>query len=102
MKHLDINVKKIENKCMLITYSDSMGHNLKELKHILDTYFKEAIGGIHLLPFFPSSGDRGFAPIDYHKVEEAFGTWQEVEDLSTEYYLMFDYMINHISAQSKY
>lgn len=102
VKHLDINVKKIENKCMLITYSDSMGHNLKELKHILDTYFKEAIGGIHLLPFFPSSGDRGFAPIDYHKVEEAFGTWQEVEDLSTEYYLMFDYMINHISAQSKY
>lgn len=95
-------MKQLENKCMLITYSDSLGSNLKELESILDTYFKKAIGGVHILPFFPSSGDRGFAPMDYHKVDPAFGDWDDVERLSESYYLMFDYMINHISAQSEY
>lgn len=95
-------MKKIENKVMLITYSDSMGNNLKDLNMVLDKHFAKAIGGVHILPFFPSSGDRGFAPVDYHKVDEAFGDWADVEELAEKYYLMFDYMINHISAQSEY
>lgn len=74
-------MKKLENKCMLITYSDSIGHNLADLNEILDKYFKNAVGGIHILPFFPSSGDRGFAPMDYHKVDPAFGDWDDVEHL---------------------
>lgn len=99
---METDMKKLENKCMLITYSDSMGHNLADLNEILDKYFKNAVGGIHILPFFPSSGDRGFAPMDYHKVDPAFGDWSDVEHLAEKYYLMFDYMINHISAQSPY
>ena len=95
-------MKKYENKCMLITYSDSMGENLKDLEKVLDAHFSKAIGGIHILPFFPSSGDRGFAPMDYHRVDEAFGDWNDIERLADKYYLMFDYMINHISAQSEY
>lgn len=95
-------MKKLENKIMLITYSDSMGNNLSDLKRILNEHFSKAIGGLHILPFFPSSGDRGFAPMDYHKVEPAFGDWEDVEGLAKDYYLMFDYMINHISAQSEY
>ena len=95
-------MKKLENKCMLITYSDSMGKNLDDLEKVVDTYFSEAIGGIHVLPFFPSSGDRGFAPIDYEQVDPSFGDWNNIENLSKKYYLMFDYMINHISARSKY
>ncbi len=95
-------MKKLVNKCMLITYADSMGNNLKELKEITDKYFKNEVAGIHILPFFPSSGDRGFAPMNYHLVDETFGDWSDVEALSEEYYLMFDYMINHISAKSEY
>lgn len=95
-------MKKLENKCMLITYADSMGNNLNDLKTILDKHFEGAIGGVHILPFFPSSGDRGFAPMDYHKVDKAFGAWEDVENLAQKYYLMADYMINHISAQSEY
>ena len=60
------------------------------------------VGGVHILPFFPSSGDRGFAHIDYSKVDEAFGDWSDIEVLSQDYYLMFDFMINHISAKSPY
>lgn len=95
-------MKKLSNKCMLITYSDSMGSNLKDLKYVVDNYFKDAVGGIHILPFFPSSGDRGFAPMDYHVVDPAFGDWSDIEALAENYYLMADYMINHISAQSEY
>lgn len=95
-------MKKLENKCMLITYADSMGENLKDLEKLLDTYFSKAVGGLHILPFFPSSGDRGFAPVNYHSVEPAFGGWEDIERLAERYYLMFDYMINHISAQSEY
>ena len=62
-------MKKVENKIMLITYSDSLGKNLSELKEILDKHIKDAIGGIHILPFFPSSGDRGFAPMTYKKMK---------------------------------
>lgn len=43
----------MRNKIMLITYADSFGKNLKELKEMVDTYFKREIGSIHILPFFP-------------------------------------------------
>ncbi|SFR58172.1 sucrose phosphorylase [Anaeromicropila populeti] len=95
-------MRKLENKIMLITYADSMGNNLTDLNTVLEKYFSKAVAGVHILPFFPSSGDRGFAPVDYHKVEPAFGDWKDIEALSDKYYLMFDYMINHISAQSEY
>lgn len=95
-------MKKLSDKIMLITYADSMGKNLKELNEIIDCYFQDSIGGIHLLPFYPSSGDRGFAPMDYTKVDTAFGDWSDIELLAEKYYLMFDYMINHISAKSDY
>jgi len=40
--------------------------------------------------------------MNYHVVDSTFGTWKQVEELAEEYYLMADYMINHISAQSEY
>lgn len=95
-------MKTLTNECMLITYADCMGNNLSDLKNVMNKYFKDAVGGIHILPFFPSSGDRGFAPMDYHVVDKTFGDWSDIEDLSKDYYLMADYMINHISAQSEY
>ena len=95
-------MKKLENKIMLITYADCMGNNFKDLSRVLDKHFSKAVGGVHILPFFPSSGDRGFAPMRYDVVDEAFGDWEDVTRLSEKYYLMFDYMLNHISAQSPY
>ena len=43
---------KLQNKAMLITYPDSLGHNLQDLSDVMDKYFKKAIGGIHLYQFF--------------------------------------------------
>jgi len=92
----------LQNKIMLITYADSMGENLKELHNILNKHYREAVGGVHILPFFPSSADRGFAPICYDKVDERFGDFADIAELGKEYYLMFDFMVNHISAHSEY
>ncbi len=85
---------------MLITYPDSLGGNLKELDNNLQTKFYKSIGGIHLLPFFPSSGDRGFAPERYDVVDGKFGDWNDIRKLSNDFYLMFDFMINHLSKKS--
>lgn len=93
---------KLQNKAMLITYPDSLGHNLKDLNHVMDRYFNKVIGGIHLLLFFPSNGDRGFSPTRYDVVEPKFGSWKDVEKLGQKYYLMFDFMINHLSKKSSY
>jgi sucrose phosphorylase len=92
----------IKNEIMLITYADSMGKNLNELGSLLKTHFKDVVSGVHILPFFPSSADRGFAPLTYEEVDESFGIWHDIEDLSKDFYLMFDFMINHISRSSKY
>ncbi len=90
------------NKIMLITYADSLGKNLRELKEVLDEHFDRAVGGVHILPFFPSSADRGFAPMRYDIVDPAFGTWEDVRAIGGRRFLMFDFMINHISRQSPF
>ncbi|MEX1377251.1 MAG: sucrose phosphorylase [Eubacteriales bacterium] len=92
-------MKKIENKVMLITYANSMGKNLQELDNVLDKHFDGVFGGVHILPFFPSSGDRGFAVINYDIVEPSFGTWEDIDTLSDKYYLMADFMLNHVSIR---
>lgn len=90
----------MENKIMLITYPDSLGGNLQTLEKALGRFFSREVGLVHILPFFPSSGDRGFAPITYDRVEEAFGDWSDIRRLGERYGLMSDFMINHISRRS--
>lgn len=94
-------MKNIENKAMLITYADSMGTNLKALERVLDKHFDGVFGGVHVLPFFPSSGDRGFAVVNYDIVDPAFGTWEDIDRLGEKYYLMADFMLNHVSIRSE-
>ncbi|MDD6762759.1 MAG: sucrose phosphorylase [Clostridiales bacterium] len=93
---------KLKNEIMLISYADSMGSNLKDLHAVLNKHYKDAVGGVHILPFFPSSADRGFAPMRYDMVDKAFGDFKDVEELGKDFYLMFDFMVNHISASSDY
>lgn len=92
----------MKNQVLLITYGDSLGRDFKELEEILDTYYKGAVGAVHILPFFPSSADRGFAPMRYDRVEECFGDFSDLERLGEKYDLMYDFMVNHISASSDF
>lgn len=90
----------MKNPVTLITYADSLGGSLPALNRTLEKHFQGAVGGVHLLPFFPSSGDRGFAPLCYDKVDPAFGGWEDVARLGQGRGLIFDFMINHLSRQS--
>lgn len=90
----------MKNQAILITYPDSLGKNLKELKTALDAYFKGAIAGVHILPPFPSSADRGFAPTTYREIDPAFGTWDDIRDIARNSPVVLDFMINHLSAHS--
>lgn len=90
----------VKNKIQLITYPDSLGANLPELHYALRKHFSKAVKGVHLLPFYPSSSDRGFAPLTYDEVDPAFGTWDDVEKIGHDFDLVIDFMVNHISRQS--
>ncbi len=92
-----------KNQVQLITYPDSLGGNLKILQRVLLKYFTDIFkGGIHILPPFPSSGDRGFAPLTYFEIEKAFGTWDNIREIASKFDVILDLMVNHISAQSIY
>ena len=92
----------IQNKVQLITYPDSLGSTMLELHYVFRRYLSQAIGGVHILPFYPSSADRGFSPMTYFEVDPTFGTWHDIEIIGQEFDLMIDFMVNHISRQSIY
>ncbi len=93
----------LKNQVQLITYPDSLGGNLKSLLHVMDYYFSDIFkGGVHILPPFPSSGDRGFAPLTYLEIEPEFGTWEDLKAIGSKYDVLVDLMVNHISQRSPY
>ncbi len=94
-----------QKDAVLITYGDQIKGDkqhsaLENLKLFADQYLKEYVTAIHLLPFFPYSSDDGFSVIDYCKVNQDWGEWSDVDNLTENFRLMFDYVANHMSAQS--
>lgn len=93
-----------ERDVMLITYGDSLRAPgqppLRTLRDFLLRHVAGVISAVHVLPFFPYSSDDGFSIIDYTAVDPALGTWADMERLGADFRLMFDAVINHISAQS--
>jgi sucrose phosphorylase len=83
-----------------MTYADSMGGDLAALERLLNGPLQGLFGGLHILPPFPSSGDRGFAPMTYDEIEPAFGSWADIERLAAGRDVLLDVMINHVSRRS--
>ncbi len=93
----------VKNEVQLITYPDSLGGNLGTLHHILRTHFPGLFGGgIHILPPFPSSGDRGYAPLTHLDIAPEFGTWEDIRRIGNESPILLDLVVNHLSAESVY
>ena len=91
----------VRNQAHLITYPDSLGGTLATLADLLGTRFRGMFpGGVHILPPFPSSGDRGFAPLTYDEIEPAYGTWDDVRRVNERAPVMLDLMVNHMSRQA--
>lgn len=95
-----------EEDIVLITYGDqfydSEQSRLRVFQQIYNAYFKDTINMTHILPFYPYSSDDGFSVIDYKAVDQLVGSWEDVEALSSDTRLMFDFVCNHISAKSEW
>ena len=95
-----------EKDCMLITYGDSIkGNNkvpLKNLKELITKKFPKTFTIIHILPFFPYSSDEGFSVKNFYEVNKDLGEWDDIKEISKNYLIMSDLVINHMSSQSKW
>lgn len=94
-----------EQDIVLITYGNSLMDNegtppLQLLKQFLDSQTQGVFNTIHILPYFPFSSDDGFSVIDFMEVNSELGTWADIENLSSDYRLMTDLVINHVSRES--
>ena len=94
----------VGNDALLITYGDTLlGADeppLAALREFALRHLRDHFSGIHLLPFFPYSSDYGFAVKDYLAVRPDLGSWKDIEALSGDFQLMFDFVLNHVSAES--
>lgn len=95
-----------ERDVILITYGDLLYRRhqspLETLGDFCDAYLGGAINTLHILPFFPSSSDRGFSVVDFETVDPLLGSWRDIEALESRYRLMFDGVINHVSSKSRW
>ncbi|MBU1273997.1 MAG: sugar phosphorylase [Proteobacteria bacterium] len=92
-----------EKDMIMITYGDMIGGGggtpLAVLARACDEHMI-APDILHILPFFPYSSDRGFSVVDFRRVDPRLGTWEDIHRLAGRYRLMFDGVLNHISAHS--
>lgn len=104
--HFDPKNRFTQRDSILISYADSIRQPrtkpLQTLCNFAIRYLSDVVNTIHLLPFYPSSSDRGFSVKNYKKVEPRFGSWKEIKKLGTNFDLMFDGVFNHISSKSRW
>ena len=93
-----------EKDMVLITYGDMItggeGTPLSILARTCEEYMI-APNTLHILPFFPYSSDRGFAVVDFDRVDPGLGTWDDIRTMARRHKLMFDGVLNHVSSHSQ-
>ncbi|WP_269624728.1 sugar phosphorylase [Prochlorococcus marinus] len=87
---------------VLITYPDSIYRKDESTLKTLTEFVKNRLRGlssvIHVLPFLPSTSDGGFAVSNHEKIEDTFGNWNDLKDLSSNHKIMADLVLNHVSS----
>jgi amylosucrase len=91
-------------------YVDRFSTDLKGLGNKLDYFDKLGVNFLHLMPVFespPGESDGGYAVADFRKVDQRFGTLEDLKELQKEMqhrnmYLMLDIVLNHTSHQHEW
>ncbi len=95
-----------ESDIVLITYGDTLREAdeapIRTLHQFAVRYLKKAFSAVHLLPFFPYSSDDGFSVMDFFAVNPELGDWKDVAAFESDFALMFDFVLNHFSAQGQW
>ncbi|MBW2604394.1 MAG: sugar phosphorylase [Deltaproteobacteria bacterium] len=93
-----------EKDVFLITYGDTLNKKgelpLKTLYEFAESQFENVFSTIHILPFSPFSSDDGFSITDFFAVNPELGDWKDIRRLGGGFQLMFDLVLNHVSAKS--
>ncbi|MBA4812585.1 MAG: alpha-amylase [Acidimicrobiales bacterium] len=94
-----------EKDAILICYPDQVVADgqapLATLKTVLSE-FGETFSLVHILPFFPSSSDGGFAVINHLEVASENGTWEDMESIGADSGVMADLVLNHVSSSHRW
>jgi glucosylglycerate phosphorylase len=102
----DPHERLTERDVIAITYGEIVSKSprppLEILHDLLLLFLRGVINTVHILPFFPYSSDRGFSVIDYKQVDPRLGAWREIRSMHRNFRLMFDGVVNHISAESEW
>lgn len=97
------NQRVTEADSILITYGDQIQEPdkppLNSLAEVLANHLTGIISAVHILPFYPYSSDDGFSVMDYKAINPGWGDWDDVALIDQNFRLMFDAVINHVSAQ---
>lgn len=99
------NDKMSHKNTYVITYGDTITSEktgIETVSAFLDSYYKNKISDIHILPMYPYTSDDGFSVVDFLKIDESVGTWTSIEKVSHKYRLMYDFVANHISQESEW
>lgn len=90
----------LRNQVQLIAYPDRLGQNLNELYGVLRRHVGDRIGGVHILPPYPSNADGGFSPLTHKAIDPRYGDWDDMARIAAEYDLCLDITLNHLSDAS--
>jgi amylosucrase len=96
--------------CGMSLYVDRFCGTINELQNKLDYFENLGVNLLHLMPLFESpanESDGGYAVSDFRKVDERFGTLDDLKSLQEEMrkrnmYLMLDIVLNHTSDQHEW
>ncbi len=95
-----------EKNVYLITYGDSIYEEGIPTIQTLNKFLKEEVKGtitdVHILPMFTYTSDDGFSVVDYMEIDKNLGSWEDINTLSKDYRLMYDFVANHISKSSSW
>ena len=95
-----------EKDTILISYGDLICDDehkpLETDIKLSQKYLRGVFNTIHILPFFPSSSDRGFAIMDFEEVDPNLGSWEDILEMKKDFKLMFDGVVNHVSSKSRW
>ena len=93
-----------ERDALMITYGNSIVDGqykpLDLLRDFLENHMRGVLNGVHILPFFPYTSDDGFAVTDYRAVNPILGDWADIRRIGSEFLLMSDLVLNHVSSSS--
>ncbi len=94
-----------ERDTLLIAYPGCIRREgqapLETLSECLDFEVLTHFQGLHLLPFYPSTSDFGFAVADHRCVDQQWGNREMLRTLCKKRNVFADIVLHHVSSQSE-